>query len=812
MNRATTIPASVLLAAATVAAQAQTAPVLAGLSVHPAEVRLDHGNDLQRIVVLGTTTRGATVDLTAGAVITLESPQLVEVVDREDARMLRGRADGSTVLVVQAGGASARVPVVVSGAAVRPPVSFANDVIPILTHAGCNSGGCHGAASGKNGFALSLFGYDPGKDHVAVARELRGRRIDPARPDLSLLLQKGAGLVPHTGGRKLAADGEGYAALRTWIAAEAPSDLTTAPTLRGIRVLPPEAVLVGSGTRVSLQVLASYSDGSDRDVTELAIWSSGNDGSVAVDGLGRATSGAEGSAAVLARFGSFAAASQVLVLGADREFRWPDVGEDNLVDREVHRQLRRARIAPADLCTDDVFLRRVTLDLLGTLPTVEQTRAFLADEDPAKRPRLVDALLDRPEFALKQAMAWAEVLQVDPERMEPKGAANLSRWLQEQFLAHRPMDEVVRELLLAQGSTFDTPQASFWLSADQPHLHAEVVAQVFMGVRMQCAQCHNHPFENWTMDDYYGFAAFFGQLGRKRGEDPVEWLVWDRRNGDVRNKRDNAVSAPRFPAAGPATVPADTDRRQVFADWLLAQQNPWFATNLANRVWAQLMGRGIVDPVDDVRISNPASHPDLLRGLAATLVEHEFDLRVLFRLVCNSRTYQLAMHDGSPPAALFAGNQVRRLPAETMLDAIGAVTGVPTKYPGVPAGATAAAIASGKTDVRFLSLFGRPDRASACSCERRPEPTLSQTLHLINGATITAKVADANGRLRKALAAKAEPAAMLEELFLAAYCRRPTQAEQERVLALLAPPAKPLDVWQDVYWAVLNSKEFLFQH
>ena len=800
------------LLAATAPCQDPPGAGLAEVAVFPSPIRLDHGSDVQRIVVVGTTGNGASVDLTAEAQFAFEDPQHAELVTQDDRRQLRGRADGATTLVVQVRGATVRVPVAVAKAAVQPPVSFLHDVIPILTHGGCNSGGCHGAASGKNGFALTLFGYDPARDHVALTRELRGRRIDPARPDLSLLLQKGAGLVPHTGGRKLDADGPEYAALRAWIAAEAPSDLATAPALTGIRVLPPEAVLVGSGSRLALQVQATYSDGSDRDVTALAIWSSGNDGSVAVDGQGRATSGAEGSAAVLARFGSFAAASQVLVLGSDRTFQWPDLAEDNLVDREIHRQLKRARIAPAALCSDEVFLRRVTLDLTGTLPTVAEARAFLADTDPAKRARLVDTLLERPEFALKLAMTWAEVLQVDPERMEAKGAANLARWLQEQFLARRPMDQVVRELLLAQGSTFDTPQASFWLSADQPHLHAEVVAQVFMGVRMQCAQCHNHPFENWTMDDYYGFAAFFGQLGRKRGEDPVEWLVWDRRSGDVRNKRDNAVSPARFPAGGLAKLPPDTDRRQVFADWLLAPENPWFAANLANRVWAQLMGRGLVDPVDDVRISNPPSHPELLAGLAGNLVEQRFDLRALYRLVCNSRTYQLAAHEGHPAAALFAGNQVRRLPAETMLDAIGAVTGVPTKYPGVPLGATASAIAAGKTDVRFLSLFGRPDRASACSCERRPEPTLGQTLHLINGATIAAKVADANGRLRKALAAKAEPAAILEELYLAAYCRLPTADEQERVLALLAPPAKPADVWQDVYWAVLNSKEFLFQH
>ncbi len=692
-------------------------------------------------------------------------------------------------------------------------VSFRNDVIPILTRAGCNAGSCHGAASGKNGFALSLFGYDPDADFRALTRELRGRRVDPAQPEQSLMLVKATTGAVHQGGTRLDPNGPFYATLRAWIAGGSPDDGKKAPALAAIEIVPGDSVLIGAEADVVQQVRARYADGTERDVTALALWSSSNEGAATVTAEGRVAAKTPGETCVLARFGGLAAAAQVLVLADDAPLAWPESAQArNFVDEVVHLKLRAARVAPADVCSDAVFVRRVHLDLLGLLPTPDETRAFLADGDADKRGALMDALLTRPEFAATQAMAWAEVMQVDAATMEGKGASLLGQWLRDVFAQHRPLDAAVRELLTAEGSTFSAAPANFHLVAAEPHLLAEKVAQNLLGVRMQCAQCHNHPFEKWSMDDYYGFAAFFGQLGRKRGDDPYEWVIWDRRNGDVRNKRNGEVAAPRLLGGGVVKVPPGTDRRAVLAQWLTAADNPFFAANVVNRLWARLFGRGIVDPVDDVRVSNPPSHPRLLDQLAKLFVDSGFDVRPVVATICKSRTYQLARHTGSPPAALFAGNQVRRLSAEQLLDAIGAVTGVPTKYQGVALGDPVTGLDGSGANVRFLEVFGRPARTSACTCDRREEPTLGQTLHLINGDTIAQKVGDKNGRMRQGLGAKQVPDAMLDELFLRAYSRLPTTTERERLLAAVAASQDKVAAWHDVYWAVLNSKEFTFQH
>ncbi|MBL8724482.1 MAG: DUF1553 domain-containing protein [Planctomycetes bacterium] len=799
-----------VVAAASALAQAPV-PV-AELHVYPPQVRLDDARDQQRLTAVLVSPEGVSSERTGSVEWRMQESDLAEVCSDGEVVTLRGRRPGSGTLLAVLPGIEVRVPVQVEHADLVPPISFRNEVVPILTRSGCNAGSCHGAAVGKEGFGLSLFGYHPERDHLALTRELRSRRIHPEAPEQSLLLLKATAAVPHKGNQRFTVDSPRYRDLRDWIAAGAPDDGKVAPALVGIELLPAAAVLVGPGQPLHLQVRARYADGSDRDVTELALWSSSNELSAAVSATGRVESQQAGEACVLARFAGCAAAAEVMVLADRAPAPWPAVAAANFVDEHVHQKLQRARVAPAPVCSDEVFVRRVFLDLVQQLPTPAEAAAFVADPAADKRARLVDDLLQRPGFATAQAMAWAEVLQADAATMELKGANALVRWLEEGFATNRPFDAMVHELLTASGATFRHGPANLYVTADRPHLLGERVAQNFLGVRMQCAQCHNHPFENWTMNDYYGFAAFFAQVGRKRGEDPYEFVVWDRRSGEARHERDNSVAAPRFLGGGPATVPPGTDRRRVLADWLCAADNPWLARNVANRVWAALLGRGIVDPPDDVRISNPASHPALLEALAKHLVDSRFDVRTLFRTICTSRTYQLARHPDEPPAALFAGNQVRRLTAEQLLDAIGSVTGVPTKYTGVPLGGPATAIARGRTGVRFLEVFGRPPREGACTCERRQEPTLSQALHLINGDTLSKKIADRGGRLRRALEAEAAPAAMLEELFLAAYSRRPTAAENEQLLATIAGAADARAAWEDVYWAVLNSKEFCFQH
>jgi hypothetical protein len=802
-----------LLCAALAAQTAQGDPALLQLRVLPASVQLDSALDLQSLLAMSVRSDGIVQSLQKDVAWSVADNAIAAVEPMEHGIRLKPLRDGATELVVRWNGCEQRVPVVVRNAAAVRGASFRNEIIPALTASGCNAGSCHGAAAGKNGFGLSLFGYDPPRDHRTITRDLRGRRVDIAAPEQSLLLQKATTGAVHQGGKKLTPQDASYQRIIDWIREGATDDGDQAAAVTSIELEPANAVLVGTGSALPFVVRAHYADGSDSDVTALTQWSSGND-AVARVAKGLLTSVGRGEAVILARFHGLASIARVRVHADDAPFQWRETAAVNLVDEHLFRTLKAARTQAAAPCSDEQFLRRVHLDLIGVLPSPDEVRAFLDDASADKRARLIDRLLDRPEFAAAQASMWADVMQVDAQTMEPKGAALLGRWLRAAFAAHKPFDAVVRELLTADGATFTVPAANFQLIAQQPHLVAEKAAQVFLGVRLQCAQCHNHPFERWSMDDYYGFAAFFGQVGKKRGLDPYEFVIWNRGDGEVRNLKNGAVMPPRLLGAGLAKCEPGSDRRKVLADWICAPDNPFFARNVANRLWARMFGRGIVDPVDDVRIGNPPSHPELLDALTRLLVDAKFEVRAVLRTIAQSRSYQSALAAEDSDASLFAGLKPRRLAAEPLLDALSAATGVPTKYPGVPLGAPATAVDAGRNSVRFLDAFGRPGRDSACTCDRHDDPTLGQTLHLINGDTVATKIGDGQGRLRKALAAKQAPSAMLEDLFLAAYCRRPKASEQERLLALVQTPDAKANsaAWQDIYWSVLNSKEFLFQH
>ena len=788
----------------------------ASLRAFPQSVQLDSALDRQRVIaahadsVLGVTAFAHEV---AWSVV---DPAIATVESRDGIAVLSPHKDGETELLGVVGDAQVRAKVVVKNASSSPLASFRNEVMPTLTSRGCNAGGCHGAAVGKNGFLLTLFGYDPDRDHRAITRELRGRRIDLHAPEQSLLLQKATASVTHQGGKRMEVGDPDYRRVIEWIEQGANDDRASAPAVVSIEVMPQIATLTGIGARLPFSVRAHYADGSDADVTSRTSWSSGNEGAARIEhGMLEATG--RGEAVVLARFSGLAAIARVRVHKDAAAFTLAPEPEGSAIDAHVRKALIASRTQRAAPCSDEQFVRRIHIDLLGALPTPDAVRAFVADARPDKRARLVDELLERPAFAALQAAMWADVLQVDALTMEQKGASMLGRWLRAQFEQKRPFDETVRELLTASGPTFTNAPANFQLIARQPHLVAEKTAQVFLGVRLQCAQCHNHPFERWTMDDYYGIAAFFGQVGKKRGLDPYENIVWDRGDGEVRNLRNGAIAEPRLLGQGKAEIAKGTDRRAVFADWVVDGDNPYFARNVANRLWARMFGRGLVDPIDDVRIGNPPSHPELLDHLAAVLVAARFDVRAVVREIAASRTYQSASANADMEPASFAGIAPRRLSAEAMLDAISAVTDVATKYPGAPLGSLANAVDGGRGSVQFLDAFGRPARDSSCACDRRDEPTLGQTLHLINGDTILQKLGTAQGRLRRSLAEKREPMAMLEELWLAAYSRKPSADEAQRVLAVL-PPADAknakdtLAAWEDIYWSVLNSKEFLFQH
>ncbi|MFO1050644.1 MAG: DUF1549 and DUF1553 domain-containing protein [Planctomycetota bacterium] len=777
------------------------------LRAWPPVVSLDAQLDAHRVVVVATDAHAISREVTNTVTASFEPDDVARFEDG----VLRPLRDGATTLTVTLGALNAQVKVTVRNAGTQPPVSFRNDVEPVLMRAGCNAGACHGAATGKNGFGLSLFGFDPAHDLDALAREQRGRRLDCADPDASLILAKPTGEVKHKGGKRFAPHDAAWTTLRDWIAAGASDDGKDVAHLRALRVEPDELVLGGPDQRARFVVTAEYDDGSLRDVTDLALLSSTNPSSVQLDG-DRVVSAARGESAVLARFGFLAAVAQVIVLPDAEPWIAPPMDDRNEIDALVHARLRKLRIAPAPTCDDATFVRRIHLDLVGRLPTADEVRAFCADGAPDKRGKLIDTLLARPELADLLAAQWAELLRIEPGRLEQKGAQVYTKWLRNAFRSGVPFDRMVRELLTAQGSAFAVPQANYWVVAADPRVLAENCAQAFLGIRLQCAQCHNHPFERWTLDDYYGFASFFGQVGRKRGDDPRDTIVYDTGSGEVPNLRNGRVSPPRLLGGVDPKLEPGRDRRATLATWLTDKDNHWFAENVANRLWARLVGRGLVEPVDDVRVSNPASNPELHRRLGAMLVEAGFDLRALLRTICNSQTYQAAVVEGDLPAGCLAGATPRRLSAETLIDAIDDVTAVPTKFRGLPLGTSAAEIVDADPDNRFLELFGRPRRESVCACERREEPTLNQVLHLINGDTVEQKVRNKDGRVGKLLAAKTEPAAILDELFLSAYARPPRDDERNRILATVAAATDARAAWEDVLWAVLNSKEFLFWH
>lgn len=783
------------------------------LSVYPAEVQLNSADAVHRVVVMETRDDGVTLDRTADATATLS---VEGVVSLEESGICRPVADGTALITYRIGGLEASQIIRVKGAGTIPPMSFRHDVEPVLMKAGCNTGACHGSARGKNGFRMSLFSEDPSFDYTHLTRDQMGRRINPADPESSLLLQKPAGWVDHGGGVVLRTKDDAYAALLQWIREGAQDDPSGVVEMTSLEVLPKQLVLEGKGEAQRFVVVASYSDGSTRDVTDLAVLSSSDDTVLEVQDEGRAVSGNRGEAYILARFGQGAVISQAIVLPEGGQPEWPaDAVPRNAIDERIFAKLKKLRLLPAEVCSDEVFVRRVHLDIVGILPTVEETRRFLDDPNPEKRAALIDALLERPEFPEIWAMKWADLLRVKAtNELDRKAMHRYNDWLRESFAGNKRIDQMVRELLTSQGGNFTTPAVNYYVVESDPRMIAENVAQVFLGLQIKCAQCHNHPFEQWAMDDYYSFASFFSQVGRKGSSDPRETILFNRGSGEVNHFRGSYSLPPKF-LGGAAPDTTGRDRREVVAEWLTSPENPWFAKNIANRVWDHFFGGGIVDPVDDVRATNPPSHPDLLDDLARRLVETDYDLRALVRDICNSHTYQQSTRPRSPEygdTRNFACQKVRRLPAEQLLDAITSVTDYKVKFNNLPLGARAAQVADGNSGNYFLSLFGRPPRDTVCACERREEPTLGQALHLINGDAIDAAIRSEEGRLAGLVSSTTEDGPVLEELYLAAFARRPLDEERTAVSGHLAGAENRREVFEDVLWSILNSKEFVFNH
>jgi hypothetical protein len=703
------------------------------------------------------------------------------------------------------------------------PLSFRLDVMPVFFRAGCNSGACHGAAAGKDGFHLSLFGYDPAGDYWRLTQQMVGRRIDLAAPEQSLLLHKALGAVPHSGGRRFQADSESYQTLVRWIREGAPDDAPGVPQVTGIALTPDKVVFSGKSKPQPLQVVAKYSDGSSRVVNRLALYFSNNKSTADIDAQGNVTAGKRGDTFVFARFARYTVGAEIMVLPPGR-FAWPKTPVNNYIDELVDAKLRKLKIAPSGLASDEEYLRRVFFDLIGLPPGPEEYAQFLGDHSKDKRARLVDALLERDEFADLWAARWAETLKVRSDNnsafgTDRKAAYAYYQWIRDEMKRDAPLDEFVRAQVAGTGSNLRNPPVNLYTMLPQGQYDAKAVAQdvaqVFTGVRVQCAQCHNHPFDRWTQDDYYGFVSFFTGVKRKVASEAREFYIYDDPAAPPAKHLLDGHPVPARFLGGDAPDVKGADPRVALAAWLTAKDNALFRQNLANRIWAVFFGRGIVEPVDDVRVSNPPSNRELIEEMGRRLAAYNFDAKRLIRDICGSRTYQLAAEPNATnrdDADLFSHQRLRRLRADVLLDAISQVTATPSTFAETPGGMRAVELYEGgrRANSYFLKTFGLCARDSVNASETRLEPTLAQALHLLNGDTVESKLAR-SPLVERALKAGRTPEEIVNDLYIRALSRKPSQAERKKMLALVTDP-KDRKAYDDIFWALLNSTEFEFNH
>lgn len=706
----------------------------------------------------------------------------------------------------------------------RGEVSFRNEVMAVLSKAGCNAGTCHGNKNGKGGFKLSLRGQDPDQDYQSLTRDLFSRRVDPVAPEASLILLKPTTAVAHEGGKRFDPGSLEYDILRQWIADRIPDDRQTAPALTRIEVTPTEKLLIEPAREVQMRTRAEFSDGTSRDITSLAVYEPASPlVEVSRDGLVRAKGAGE--TTVLVRYLERQEPVRLAFVPARPGFKWTKAPAHNHIDEHIFAKLKLLRMNASGLCSDATFIRRAYLDLLGVLPTADEAQKFVNDRRRDKRARLIDQLFERPEFADFWALKWADLLRVEAHSLDHKGVQNFHHWIRQSISGNKPLDELARELVFARGSTYRSPPANFHRPNRNPAARAKATAQLFLGTRLQCAECHNHPHERWTQDDYYDWAAVFASVRykvlenkREIGSDEHEWkgeqIVFPAHGSAVKNPRTGKEAVPRFLGSGSA----DAD----LATWLTT--NAAFARVQANRIWYHLMGRGLVDPPDDFRATNPASHPELLEALTADFVKRKFDLRYLVRLIMNSRAYQLS----SDPNDTNAGDEinyshaiVRRLGAEQLLDSQSQATGVPLKFNGYPRGLRAAQLPGVRPESkgqrranhldRFLELFGKPPRLMTTDTERSCECNMGQAFHLISGPTLNQLLAEKENRIARLLAANKPNREVLHELFWTALTRPPTDKELANLLPALDQAQDLRAELEDILWALLNSKEFVFR-
>ncbi|MDA0834840.1 MAG: DUF1549 and DUF1553 domain-containing protein [Planctomycetota bacterium] len=696
----------------------------------------------------------------------------------------------------------------------KPALSFEHDIEPIFVRFGCNSSGCHGKAEGQNGFKLSVFSYDAPSDFKAVTQEGRGRRVFPARPQSSLLLEKASGGVPHGGGIRIRKGSGEYRVVRRWIEQGMPFGSPDDPQVVELQVEPHEQT-VELGTEISLRVLAKFSDGRLIDVTQLAKFQSNQDAIALVDEFGRVTIGdTPGQVTVMASYMGQVDQFRALIPRQPAVENYPEIPSFSPLDDLVVQQLKRLNIVPSDVCTDAEYLRRVYLDIIGTMPTTAEAREFLADTSPNKRALLVERLLDRPEYADYWAMKWADWLKVNRTVLGHKGSYNFVNWIRQSFAAHKSYDAFARDLLLAEGPLTESPGGHFFKTSKDAGEMASTVSQVFLGVRIECARCHHHPFDRWAESDYYGMQALFAQVGFK----PIT-------GGEMIGALSNpATSHPRtgervFAHPLDTLMPAESpegDRRKILVEWMTSNENAWFARNFVNKMWAHFLGQGIVEPVDDFRSTNPPSNPQLLDALADRFIAAGFDISSLIRDITATRTYQLSSHPNETnelDAQNYSRALFKRMDAEVLFDAVCQTTGVPEKFEGIPTGYRAIQLWDSQVPHYFLTLFGRPVRVTACTCERSVEPSVSQVLHVLNSPNLQQKLSHESGTVATLVKSIEDDDQLVQELYLTFYSRFPDADELQAVTEYLSQHAgERRQAVEDIAWSLLNSIEFVFNH
>lgn len=725
--------------------------------------------------------------------------------------------------------AAAADAVAASPAAPSDAPSFRQDVMPIFFRAGCNAGSCHGASRGKDGFMLSLFGYDPKGDYFRITQEMVGRRVNIAAPAASLLLLKATGEVPHTGGKRFAADTEYYRTLLAWIEAGAPDDSEAVAVPVEIKLTPDRLVFRGQAAPVQSKVTARYSDGSQRDVTKLSLFLTNNPAVVTIDADGLVAPANRGDSHVFARFDRFTIGSEVIVLPQQTDFKWTNPPANNYIDELVYDRLQKLYILPSELCDDETFLRRIYLDLCGIPPTVEQYRRFMADTNPQKREVLIDELLASDAFSRVWAGLWGEWVRLIasgyiPDATDAKAANTYAEWILKQFKSNRPFNEFVADQIKGRGSNLTDAPANLYTMlvqdrAFRPKDFAANFAQLMTGIQIQCAECHNHPFDRWTMTDYYGTVSFFTGIRRKQGVQYRDFIVYNDPSAAPAKHIVDQRPVPATVLGGESPVPADVDQLEALSAWLTSPDNPHFARNFANRIWAHFFVRGLVQPVDDMRVSNPPTNGPLLEALAKKFASSGFNLRALVRDICTSRVYQLSVAANATNAEdrrQFSRRSLRRARADILLDSILAATDGKHSFRSWPTGTMAIEYhpreSAPTAGDRFLGTFGRSKRGSICACETRNDVTISQTLHLLVGDTMQRNV-DQGPVIPELMKSMKTPAEIIEELYIRALTRKPKPEEVQALLALASDAAKPdAQFYKDLFSSLLNSSEFMFNH